>query len=762
MKRLYRERKVMSTTAKIVLFLMILLSFSGRAFGQQPTIEDYRWFSQTAYQEHFQNRLNYKDWIFIDATSEDDANDAYGLFAMAYINQNKRHIIIAFRGTDQAFLPNIPVDVIPDIQFATDQMPNQFKNSAVPFIERILKLRKVIGNDYQISFTGHSLGGGLAQLSAAWMLCQKGELSASFTFDNPGTRKLIVEQICQGKNICSFKPVAFVRTPNVVNTATEHIGTIFALGEDWRQIYTQFPHGEANSVDDIGKYLAYSLATHNLAQSGVPLTGDTWLFDIHTTWVDVTSLWYSAWVKASQQTFDIPNTSLTPRGALAGYSYWLKGWMDISMLEPPSQCTQADMPTPLPPAPSEVLNHPAGLLFIWQNDVHYAFNFVNVVNIPNSVNITANYAFEERWALWSPDGTRFISAANGLVNGTPLNLASIYQLNADGQVLQKWDVVDQTSGIGTDSIGLYLPAWSGDGAILAFVYNGNLYTMNADTSQLSVWRDTMRGSLPRFYGLWQPQWLGDERWLLMESVFPDTVAGRASIAEGRSGTLSQTPINFYFSARSQAIVSPTREHLLTVLYPEDNDRNALMHVYALNPRMSDGIVLLNGANISHPAWSPQGDKVAFASNSDESGKIRIVHLDGQSVDVLHPPMRVVATPMWLNETSLIFRGIPSDTASLAMNIYQVNLSSGVLEILAENIGEAWGDLPRPFALDPCKEYLAYHITYMEDVDALRTALMVRHLSSGQESIVFTQDGSEGAKEMSFRPRACVGASPLGN
>lgn len=77
-----------------------------------------------------------------------------GFEAVSFTNGSE--IVISFAGTD----PNSPRDWVADYRLAEGKVSSQLLQAAAYYME----VRALYGNDVTISFTGHSLGGGLAAL----------------------------------------------------------------------------------------------------------------------------------------------------------------------------------------------------------------------------------------------------------------------------------------------------------------------------------------------------------------------------------------------------------------------------------------------------------------------------------------------------------------------------------------------------------------------------------------------------------------------
>jgi Tol biopolymer transport system component len=95
---------------------------------------------------------------------------------------------------------------------------------------------------------------------------------------------------------------------------------------------------------------------------------------------------------------------------------------------------------------------------------------------------------------WSPDGMKllFVSAPFGSRAST--NMVDLYEMNADGSGVRRLT----TNG---DS---WAPAWAPDGKEIAFIRNGEVWTMNADGSQQASLSHGLRWAE-------RPSWSPDER-----------------------------------------------------------------------------------------------------------------------------------------------------------------------------------------------------------------------------------------------------------
>jgi len=157
--------------------------------------------------------------IFKNSTDSDVPQEAKvgGYFGRAYFNKNTKEMIITHRGTELVDV----FDFWNDAQMLFYVAPSQFK-SASAFISHITLQCK--GGINYLSFSGHSLGAALAELSTAKYLYP------SVTFESPGTRDLINKLAtnlsikAEGINYAQSNILAYVSGPNIINTMKDHYG----------------------------------------------------------------------------------------------------------------------------------------------------------------------------------------------------------------------------------------------------------------------------------------------------------------------------------------------------------------------------------------------------------------------------------------------------------------------------------------------------------------------------------------------------------
>jgi Flp pilus assembly protein TadD len=181
-----------------------------------------------AYEDTGGEVLKEQGWELI-RTSPVKAKNSY--FGSAYCNSDNKHIIIAHRGTEDI------TDWLANLDFITRHL-NEQESSAWEFSKKIIDK---YGPTYSYSFTGHSLGGWLALTSLykykdEFVNSKKGGYQDAFavTFDDPGGKDLseaLQPRVEENRrvDINKLDITSYLSRPNIVNTAMEHMGSVYGL-----------------------------------------------------------------------------------------------------------------------------------------------------------------------------------------------------------------------------------------------------------------------------------------------------------------------------------------------------------------------------------------------------------------------------------------------------------------------------------------------------------------------------------------------------
>jgi hypothetical protein len=169
-----------------------------------------------------------------------DATKKHEYRAVVFIDRENKKIIIANAGTRPQPNQKGMNDLRDDALLTVGKMPKKYEMISQLNNVLLQNLGQAVG-EYSFHYTGHSLGGVMADIGAADMaikmlrkgLDPRGGVS-SITFDNPGA-KPFVQQIYKKAGIsnASIKEdvdyVAINNRKNFINTAQKQAGTVFEI-----------------------------------------------------------------------------------------------------------------------------------------------------------------------------------------------------------------------------------------------------------------------------------------------------------------------------------------------------------------------------------------------------------------------------------------------------------------------------------------------------------------------------------------------------
>ncbi|WP_353273619.1 tetratricopeptide repeat protein [Wolbachia endosymbiont (group A) of Agelastica alni] len=192
-------------------------------------------------------------WKLLTTAYNQGATNHY--FGAAYWNPDQQQIVIAHRGTDPSFTGALWTDIRGILQ--NNYVPQM--NSAVTFANKIKtvldELNKKPNVNLQLSFTGHSLGGWLAQITTfttKYFILEPFDESSFFVksekmgyhahtvaFDSPGSKDML-SKIKSDFDLRHYKDdnslslsyldiTSYLSAPNLVNTCCSHLGTIYRV-----------------------------------------------------------------------------------------------------------------------------------------------------------------------------------------------------------------------------------------------------------------------------------------------------------------------------------------------------------------------------------------------------------------------------------------------------------------------------------------------------------------------------------------------------
>jgi dipeptidyl aminopeptidase/acylaminoacyl peptidase len=200
---------------------------------------------------------------------------------------------------------------------------------------------------------------------------------------------------------------------------------------------------------------------------------------------------------------------------------------------------------------------------------------------------------------------------------------SIYTINPDGSGLNQ---LTQNSNGFFD----HYPAWTSDGTRIAFgratfTVKSQIYVMNADgTNATRITNNTFADR--------QPSWSPDGTKIAFVSDRDGNDEIYVMNADGSNQTRLTNNTSFDFdpawSPDGTRIAFTTSRDFPNITGNVGNG----FEIYLMNPNGSNPVRLTNNSTIdSEPAWSPDGTKLAFASQRDGLPLIYLMNADGSNV-----------------------------------------------------------------------------------------------------------------------------------
>jgi len=227
----------------------------------------------------YETRLDLPDgWKVL--TTASNGSKANGYFGTAYWHPEHQHVVIAHRGTK---LNNLGVEF-------TDVVRVMFKHpvpqmcSASTFTHKVVEVLREMNRTKEVSFelffTGHNLGGWLAQVTTFTAECLKIEGNMflkinkevdcfhphTVVFDSPGCKDMLSQMINKYNVMLNLDPIelehlditCFLPAPNQINCCKKHVGTVYHIFPDlsdmgWLTKNSELYKFQAHDMDEIVK-----------------------------------------------------------------------------------------------------------------------------------------------------------------------------------------------------------------------------------------------------------------------------------------------------------------------------------------------------------------------------------------------------------------------------------------------------------------------------------------------------------------------------
>jgi len=215
-------------------------------------------------------------WKLLTTASNNSKGNGY--FGAAYWHPQNQQVVIAHRGTDPTNLGALWTDLKGVV---LNRYVSQMK-SASTFAHRVVEILREVNQEkgpvFQVFFTGHSLGGWLAQITTFTMkylriegntFVKSDTVPHSFhphtvVFDSPGCKGMLSEMrdtFDVRLDGCSIDLehldiTSYLSAPNRINTCNKHVGTVYRIFTDlsdmgWWKKHTPLYNLATHSMDKI-------------------------------------------------------------------------------------------------------------------------------------------------------------------------------------------------------------------------------------------------------------------------------------------------------------------------------------------------------------------------------------------------------------------------------------------------------------------------------------------------------------------------------
>jgi hypothetical protein len=245
----------------------VLAQFASKAYTDYNRRE-----TDSQYQERLDLPVG---WKLLTTASNTGWNNGY--FGVAYWHPEHQQVVIAHRGTKLTNLGALWTDL-------QGVMRNKYvpqMGSASTFAHKVVEVLRDVnhkkGTNFQVFFTGHSLGGWLAQITTFTTEYLKVEGNTflksdnvpqnyhphTVVFDSPGCKEMLTQMADKidvrydGRSIYleHLYITSYLSAPNRINTCNKHVGTVYRVFTDLSDMKWWEKHTAL-----------YNLATHKMAK----------------------------------------------------------------------------------------------------------------------------------------------------------------------------------------------------------------------------------------------------------------------------------------------------------------------------------------------------------------------------------------------------------------------------------------------------------------------------------------------------------------
>jgi len=237
----------------------------------------YKDYKPTETDAQYETRLALPDgWKLL--TTASNGSKANGYFGAAYWHPEHQQVVIAHRGTKLSNLGALWTDIVGVIFKHHVPQMGSASTFARKVVEVLRKFNQGKGTNFQVFFTGHSLGGWLGQITTLTTkyltiegntFLKTNNVPQSYhphtvVFDSPGCKDMLSEMAdkldvrLDGRSIDleHLDITSYLSAPNRINTCKKHLGTVYRIFTDlsdmgWWKKHTALYNLVTHSVDKI-------------------------------------------------------------------------------------------------------------------------------------------------------------------------------------------------------------------------------------------------------------------------------------------------------------------------------------------------------------------------------------------------------------------------------------------------------------------------------------------------------------------------------
>jgi len=236
-----------------------------------PTPHVLAQFAFKAYEDHKKRDTDDQDeewlelpdgWMLL--TTAYNSSKTNGYFGAAYWHPGHQQVVIAHRGTDPTNVEALWADIKGVLLNDCVQQMESASTFAYKVVEVLREVNRKKGVSFELFFTGHFLGGWLAQITTFTTKYLKVERNTflksdsipqnyhphTVVFDSPGCKDMLSQMTdgfdvrLDGRSIDlkQLDITSYLSAPNRINTCNSHLGTVYRIFTDFSDMESLSKH----------------------------------------------------------------------------------------------------------------------------------------------------------------------------------------------------------------------------------------------------------------------------------------------------------------------------------------------------------------------------------------------------------------------------------------------------------------------------------------------------------------------------------------